>query len=179
MASAAALALLLSAAWAQDRGDDTPMVPGPQTMPPPHEAPMEWHTFVDTERGFALDVPSTHRVAASGASYYVHTTHLGEPTVPDMSLVFLRDTSVEAQLKEQYGPDADTEQVALGPGTEGVRVTVTYHAGDGTPYRESSYLVPSDDGVVRIMRWESFDWDPFDDVARSFRWWTPVRNRGE
>lgn len=176
---ALALALTLGVAWAQDGDDEAPMVPGSQTMPPPHEAPSEWHTFVDTARGFALDVPSTHRVVSSGASYYVHTTHRGEATVPDMSLVFLRDTTVEAQLEEQYDEDADTERVALGPGTEGVRVTVSYEARDGTPYRESSYLVPSDEGVVRIMRWESFAWDPFDDVARSFRWWTPVRERGE
>lgn len=178
-----ALTLQLSTATAQNESEPAhplnggPMVPGAQTMPPPDHAPSQWHTFADTTLRFAIDVPDTHVVAYGGGSFAVRTFHEGQPTVQDMTLTFFEGATVEDLLARSLHEGAEVREILLGPGTPGLVVDVAYEGMDGDTYRRSSYLVPGRGGVMRIMRHESFAWSPFDDVARSFRWWTPASRR--
>lgn len=157
---AALLALaVLAAALAQEPPD------GPA---PAAAADTDWIAWVDTAFGFGLLLPPGHRLARpSGVGqWYAHGTLDGEPLVPDVSIAFLPKVTA-AEALEQFPEGAEVEEVALGPGTRGLRVTATYEAEDGTPYESSVYLAEGPEGTFRIARYEGFDWPPFDAVARS------------
>lgn len=149
---------LLAAAGAQN----------PPDGPPPAAAGPDWTAWVDTAYGLGLLLPPGHRLARpSGAGqWYAHGTLDGEPLVPDVSIAFLPKVTA-AEALEDFPDGSEAEEVALGPGTRGLRVTATYRAEDGTPYETSTYLAEGPEGTFRIARYEGFDWPPFDAVARS------------
>lgn len=133
----------------------------------------DWHVFVDETEGIALDVPPTHAVG-SGQSriWYVHGFIDGEPMVPDVSITFIPGAP-DATLAEIIGdwiPDgALIENVWLGRGVPGHRVTAEYESMEGNRYVSSFYVVPVTEGAYVISRYESFDWELFEHVALSFR----------
>jgi hypothetical protein len=140
----------------------------PPDGPAPDQAGPDWIAWVDTAYGFGLLLPPGHRLARpSGVGqWYAHGTLDGEPLVPDVSIAFLPKVTA-AQALEDFPDHAEAEEVSLGPGTRGLRVTATYQAEDGTPYQTSTYLAEGPEGTFRIARYEGFDWPPFDAVARS------------
>jgi hypothetical protein len=161
-----ALLLLAGAAWAQPTGDTGRL------------APPDWRTWVDPAYGFALELPPSHRLSRSATEWYVHGMRdEQEPLVPDVSLSFRAGRSAE-ELLERYGDADEVEELALGPGTRGLRIASALRSPSGTPYLVDAYLVeaPDGSGTFRISRYEGFDWAPFEAVARSFRF---VRETGD
>ncbi len=134
---------------------------------PPPCAPGS-HTFTDRAAHFRIDIPDTHAVASSDGSWYVHGWLVDEPTVPDMSIRFLPERSMNAVVAASFPEPATVTPLAFG-GAAGARVEAEYRTPEGQPYREAAYLVEARGGVFVLRRYESFDWAPFDAVARSFR----------
>lgn len=130
----------------------------------------DWTAWVDTERGFLIELPPSHAVAPAGRQWFLHGFYGGEPTVPDATITFLPGRDLPRALKESFPADATITPLTFGDaGTSGLRVTSVYSTPDGTPYEESGYLIEAPGGTYRIGRYESFDWAPFDAAARSFR----------
>lgn len=138
-----------------------------------------WQTFVDAEAGFAIEVPAGHDVARSDAGWYIHGWHEGEPTVPDAAIYFEPGADAQAVIAERFSQDADVERLPFGRGTEGIRVTDEYHNQFGDPYRQSTYLVQDEDGVYVLTGWEDLYWEPYDEVAMSFRFVELIEDRSD
>ena len=158
--------LIPAAAGAQSAADDRP-------MPQP-----DWVTWVDPAYGFAVELPPSHRLARSTTEWYVHgMLDEEEPLVPDVNVSF-REGRDAQQLLERYDDVATVQEVAFGPGTRGLKVVSARRAPDGTPYLIDTYLIeaPDGSGTFRILRYEGFEWAPFEAVARSFRF---VRETGD
>jgi hypothetical protein len=126
------------------------------------------HTFTDPAAHFRIDVPDTHAVASSNGIWYVHGWLGDEPTVPDMTIRFLPERGLAAVVAASFPEPATVTPVTFG-GAAGARVEAEYRTPEGQPYREAAYLVEARGGVFVLRRYESFDWAPFDAVARSFR----------
>jgi hypothetical protein len=154
----AALLALAGPARAQAADPDRP-------MPEPN-----WVTWVDPTYGFAVELPPSHRLARSASEWYVHGMLDEEPLVPDVN-ISLREGRDALELLDRYEVGATVEEVAFGPGAQGLKVVSARRAPDGTPYLIDTYLVeaPGGTGTFRILRYEGFEWAPFEAVARSFR----------
>ena len=137
------------------------------------EAPSpDWRTWVDADAGLALRLPPNHALAPAGDGlWYLHGHHGGDPTVPDATLRWLPGASLEAALAETFATEAIAEPWRFGDdATRGLRVVARGVGPDGTPYTQAGYLIEGEGGVLRLSRYESFDWAPFHAVASSLRW---------
>ena len=152
-------------AWA--RGDD--LSPCADGLPPGTTLPApDWRTVVDVGHAFAVRLPAGHALSGAGdGAWYVHGFLDGSPLVPDVAIYALTGITIDDAVARDFPPGAEVERIRLGPATSGARVDATYAAPDRTPYRQTSYLVATEHGVLRVDRYEGFDWDGFDAVACS------------
>lgn len=132
----------------------------------------DWRTWVAPDAGLALLLPPGHALSATGDGvWFLHGFHQGDPTVPDATLRWLADTDLQAALTETFPPDAIAEPWRFGDdATRGLRVVARGAGPDGTPYSQAGYLIAGQGGVLRLSRYEAFDWAPFHAVAGSLRW---------
>jgi hypothetical protein len=140
----------------------------------------DWRTWVAPDAGLALRLPPGHALAPAGDGvWYLHGHHAGDPTVPDATLRWLPGRDLEAALAETFGPDAIAEPWRFGDdATRGLRVVARGAGPDGTPYTQAGYLIAGEGGVLRLSRYEGFDWAPFHAVAGSLRWVRIVNGGG-
>lgn len=148
------------------------------------EAPgPEWRTWVaaDAGAGFALLLPPGHTLAYAGSdSWYLHGRLDGMPTVPDASIRWLAGVDLVDARAESFPDDAIAEPWRFGDdATRGLRIVAPARGRDGAAYTQAGYLIAHDDGVLRISRYEGFDWAPFHAVAGSVRWVLPATTPGE
>lgn len=160
------LTLTVSAAWAQGERDasneDAPEEPAWADR-------ATWTTYLDAEHGFVIDLPPDVRLEpASGVWYAQIYGDDGEPRIPALSFSLLRDMSADEVLSRDFPEDAETDEVNLGPGTRGMRVTATYETEAAGRYREESYLAFGPQGVYVFRLWESLSFPPFAEVVESF-----------
>jgi hypothetical protein len=132
----------------------------------------DWRTWVAPDAGFALALPPAHALATSGAGvWYLHGHHDGQPSVPDATLRWLPETDLATALARTFPADAIAEPWRFGDAaTRGLRVVARGAGPDGTPYSQAGYLIEGEGGVLRLSRYEAFDWAPFHAVAGSLRW---------
>lgn len=162
----AALLVATTATVAWAHGDDLPPcadgLPPGTTMPDP-----TWRTVVAVDHGFALRLPAGHVLAGSDGAWYVHGVLDGAPLVPDVAIAFLTGVTIADAVAHDVPAGTTVERIRLGPATTGARVDAAYIAPDGSSYRQTSYLAETEHGVLRVDRYEGFDWDGFDAVACS------------
>ena len=140
----------------------------------------DWRAWVAPDAGVALLLPPGHALAAAGDGlWYLHGHHDGEPTVPDATLRWLAGVDLATALADTFPADAIAEPWRFGDdATRGLRVVARGAGPDGTPYTQAGYLIAGEGGVLRLSRYESFDWAPFHAVAGSLRWVHVVNERG-
>lgn len=129
-----------------------------------------WRTWVAPEIGVALLLPPGHSLAGTGSgTWYLHGRHDGFPTVPDATLRWLPDQDLAGALAT-FASDAIAEPWRFGDdATRGLRIVARGVGPDGTRYTQAGYLIAVEGGVLRLSRYESFDWAPFHAVAASVR----------
>lgn len=154
-----------AAAWAQEDA----LAPCTDGLPPGTTTPdPTWRTVVDVGHAFGLRLPDGYVLSRVGdTTWYAHGFLEGDPLVPDVAISFLTGITIGALVERDFPAGATLARIRLGPATSGARVDATYATPDGTPYRQSSYLAEIDGGVLRVDRYEGFDWDAFDAVACS------------
>lgn len=132
----------------------------------------DWRTWVAPDAGLALLLPPGHALSAAGDGlWYLHGFVGGDPTVPDATLRWLSDTDLAAALADTFPPDAIAEPWRFGDdATRGLRVVARGAGPDGTAYTQAGYLIAGEGGVLRLSRYESFDWAPFHAVAGTLHW---------
>lgn len=140
----------------------------------------DWRAWVDADAGLALLLPPGHELSAAGNGlWYLHGVVGGEPTVPDATLRWLPDMHLASALADTFPPDAIAEPWRFGDdATRGLRIVARGAGPDGTPYTQAGYLIAGEGGVLRLSRYESFDWAPFHAVAGSLRWVQVVNGGG-
>lgn len=153
---------MLAAAQVEARPPCTVGLEASTTMPD-----ATWRTVVDVDHAFALRVPPGHALTGGDGHWYVHGLLDGAPLVPDVAISLLGHAGIDDAIARDFPAGTRVERIQLGPATTGARVYATYATPDGTPYRQAGYLVETDRGVLRIDRYEGFDWDAFDGVACS------------
>lgn len=140
----------------------------------------DWRTWVAPDAGFAVALPPSHALATSGDDvWYLHGHHDGQPTVPDATLRWLAGADLPSALAETFPEDAIAEPWRFGDdATRGLRVVARSAGPDGARYSQAGYLIEGEGGVLRLSRYESFDWAPFHAVAGSLRWVRIVTEEG-
>ena len=130
----------------------------------------DWRTWVAPEVGVALRLPPGHALAGAGSGIWDRVgRHEGLPTVPDATLRWLPGRDLTEAL-DTFPSDAIAEPWRFGDdATRGLRVVARGAGPEGTPYTQAGYLIALEDGVLRLSRYESFDWAPFHAVAASVR----------
>lgn len=135
-------------------------------------AASDWRTWVAPDAGFALQLPPGHNLAGAGSGiWYLHGHFDGMSTVPDASIRWLPGVDLVRARAETFPADAITEPWRFGDdATRGLRIVARGAGPDGTPYTQAGYLIQGEGGVLRLSRYESFDWAPFHAVAGTVRW---------
>jgi hypothetical protein len=97
-----------------------------------HRTPLQndWHTYVDEDVGFAIDLPPTHAVGATDdGAWYIHGFYDGDPTVPDVTIQLIPGDpgdTLEQILGDVHTPGALIENVQLGGTVPAKRIVARY-----------------------------------------------------
>lgn len=134
------------------------------------EAPNDgWVIHVEPRIGFAISLPASHDIAASDTTWYVVARAGGQQQVPDMTVTYIDGSTIEEVIVDRFAGSTAGEVHRSVAGTRTVRLESSYVDVNGVTRADYRFLAGGNSGVAILQRWEDFDWEPFDEVALSFR----------
>ncbi|MBX3144226.1 MAG: hypothetical protein KF813_10750 [Trueperaceae bacterium] len=115
-----------------------------------------------------IDVPFGHELAGANGRWYVFGYSDGAPLVPDVSLYFAASSSTDEAIATLF-PGSAVVAVERCFVAELLLVTSRRRLPDGTAALVERYVLPVEAGIIVAERYESFDWEYFEPVAKSLR----------